>query len=286
MSDIRKINLASYRVLNTLLCLFEKDMEMNTIISSLEEKMSENLNNFVVSKYINTCKCCGIDLQKVDGKYALLGLPFDEKFNPEETSLLNDLRLCAEDVKTPGVSKMIDKIMGKLHLPLCKSSNGIKSSENFRLIRLFEKACAAKSDVEFIFKNGETRKCSPVEIKLDENDQLVFNALFDEGAKDINPYDLADVKLTDSKVRKIKYNSGEVIYELRGKLAKRYQLREHEQLIRIKDNGNFIISNKYEDKDKLLRRLMRYDVLCKVMKPNNYADEMKKMIEDTLKNYE
>ncbi len=285
MSSNPKINIASYRVLNTLACLFEKDMEMNEIVNELEKRLGGSFNNFVVSKYVHTCKCCGIDIQKVDGKYSLVGVPFVEKLSENESYLINDLRTNADDMKTPGASKLINKLIGKLHLPMCKASNGLKSSENFRLIKLFDKACTAQSDVDFIYRNGDVKRCSPVQVKLDDNDNLVFNAVFDDGPKEVNPYDLADVRLTDNKVRKIKVVSSEVIYELKGKLAQRYQLREHEQLIKKKPNGNLVISNKYEDREKLLRRLMRYDSLCRVMKPDNCADCMKNLIKDTLANY-
>lgn len=281
MNKSPKVNLASYRVFRTLQCLFEEDLTMNELIEKLNSDNQGDYNNFVVSKYLNTCKCCGLDIQKVDGKYALSGFPYKEKYSDSEMALINELVNTTDTLKS---KKMMDKILTKFHMPLCKSGNGLKSSENYRLIKLFEKASISNADIELIYRNGKTIVCSPKDIKVDDG-KLVLNIIGDEGPKDVCPDELADVKLLDSKIRKVKVHSGEVIFELRGKLAKRYQLRENEQLIKVKKNGAIVVSNKYEDKTKLLRRLMRYDFSCKLLKPVSYVDDMRNLINDTLKNY-
>ena len=45
------------------------------------------------------------------------------------------------------------------------------------------------------------------------------------------------------------------------------------------------ISNVGEDKDKLLSRLLRYDKYCEILKPIEYREEMKTIINDMLANY-
>lgn len=286
MSNKRpKINIASYRVFKTFNCLFEDDLSMQDLITKLNDTRNNidrsEYNNFVVSKYINTCRCCGMDIQRLEKKYALMNFPFGDKFTDEETLLIFDLMNSEENKKT---KKLTNEFLTKLHLPLCKSSNGLKSNENFRIIKLFEKALSAKSDVKFIFRDGKTYSCSPKDILVDKG-RICFSVFSNDGIKHIYPDNIADIKLSDSRIRKIKTHSGEVIFELRGKLAKRYQLRENEQIVRIDSDGTMVISNKYEEKNELFRRLMRYDYLCKLLRPKSYVEEFKQLIDDTLKNY-
>ena len=282
---LSKVNIASYRVLKTFKFLFEEDLTMKELIdklnNSLDERDKSEYNNFVVSKYINTCKCCGIDIQKIDGKYAIVNSPFGEKFTDDEAQLFFELINNKENKKS---CKLNDSLLTKLHLPSYKSSNGLKSSENYRLTKLFEKALYAKSNVEMILRDGTTFFAYPEDIKTKEG-KLVLSVKKDNKVIELNANDVADVKLTDKKVRKLKTETQEVIFELSGKLAKRYQLRENEQILRSKKEGLLVVSNKYEDKNQLLRRLMRYDYLCKLVRPQEYVDEFKLMINNTLKNY-
>ena len=114
----------------------------------------------------------------------------------------------------------------------------------------------------------------------------MFKINSNNSTKEVNPDYLADIKLKDKTVRRTKSYPQEVVFELKGKLAKRYQLRENEQMTRMKPNGSIIITNKYEDKTQLLRRLMRYDSSCKLLKPKEYVDDLKGMIDTALKNYQ
>ena len=284
MNNLRKINIASYRVLKTLLLLFEKNMTMNELVEALDADGSGTYNNFVVSKYVHTCKSCGLDIQKIDGKYCLVNFPFAVKFTPDETRLLFELQNNNQDLKSKTQDKNMQTLLEKLHLPFFKSSVGFKSSENYLIVKVFEKAMTAESDVLLTFKDGTQKQCTPADIVMD-GDKIVLKVTSDNGVEDVYPDKLANVKPTNKSARKTKISGGEVVYELKGKLAKRYQLRENEQILKFKANGTIVITNKYEDKKTLLHRLMRYDALCKIVKPQEYVDDFKKMINDALDNY-
>ena len=285
MNKIAKINEASYRVLKTLQYLFESDLSMNELIDVMQKNVDPKFNNFVASKYINTCKCCGVDIQKVNGKYALINIPFSNKFSDDETELLYEIKQVGESLKTEKISQIISSLFNKLHITYFKSEYGLKSSINRRIIKTFEKALAVNSEIDIVYEKGNVIHCQPVAIntkdkkvmfKVKHNDKLIY----------VFPDEVIDIEVTDANAKKAKFAANEVIFELKGKLAKRYQLRENEQIIKYKANGSIVISNKYEDKKELLHRLMRYDSLCKVLKPTECVDEIKGMIRDALKNYE
>lgn len=284
MNDYRKINIASYRVLRTLQCLFEQNMTMDELVSKLSAEFSDGYNNFVASKYINTCRSCGIDIQKIKGQYVVMNIPFGKKFTGNEVELLYEISQYSKGIKSHNVEQHIEDFLSKLHITLFKSGNGIKSSENYRIIKQFEKALAVNSDIELVFNNGDKQHCTPSDIIIND-EKLVFKVNKDGREEIIIPDELSDIRVEDENAKKAKFISEEVIFELSGKLAKRYQLRENEQIIKVKRSGTIVISNKYENHTDLKRRLMRYDALCKVVKPQEFADEMKDNIIGALANY-
>lgn len=282
-NSIGKINIASLRVLRTLLCLFEENLSMKDLIARLNQAQSGTYNNFVVSKYINTCKSCGIDIQKIGDKYTIINFPLGMKFSAEETKLIYELKLYSENLQTSKTGDIISKFINKLHLTFFKASNGLPSSSNFRIIKMFEKACRAKCKIQIIYNDKSYYNCFPKDIKV-VNGKIVFHTFSSDELKKINPDDIMDIRIIDQKEAEQSFDNV-AVFELYGSLARRYQLRENEQMIGIKDNGAITILNKYEDKDTLLHRLMRYDSSCKIIKPASYVKEMRKLINNTIKNY-
>ena len=62
-------------------------------------------------------------------------------------------------------------------------------------------------------------------------------------------------------------------------------MRENEQLIAKSKSGTITISNRGENKDILLSRLLRYDDKCEVLNPIEYREEMKNILSNALSNY-
>ena len=69
----QKKNLSSMQVIKTLQILLQGDYTMNELIEQLNANESEPIfNNSVVSKYINTCRYCGIEIPKIHNKYKVI----------------------------------------------------------------------------------------------------------------------------------------------------------------------------------------------------------------------
>ena len=75
----------------------------------------------------------------------------------------------------------------------------------------------------------------------------------------------------------------EIIFELYGKLAKSYLLKDNERVLDF-TRDKIVIANSCDDKEKLFRRLMRYDTYCKIVFPKKEVDSFKKLIEKSLAN--
>lgn len=283
MNNIDKINIASYKVLQTLICLFNKDMTMKELVDYLNSLNIGTYNNFVISKYINTCKICGIDIQKLNNKYTIINFPIGMRFNPKESKLLYEIKSFTDTLKQDNPLVLtIHNLFNKLHLQFFKSNNGLLSSKNCRIIKTFEKACKEQYQINIIFKNKSVYKCSPKSINV-EKGRIFFTTDNHNNVKQIHPDDVIDIVITEEKSI-LKYSSQNVIFELYDKLAKNYQLKENEQILRMKDDSTLVILNKYETKKELLHRLMRYGALCKIISPKEYVLEMKDIINKSIDN--
>ena len=76
-----------------------------------------------------------------------------------------------------------------------------------------------------------------------------------------------------------------VTFEIYGKLASLYKLKPSEKLVDFTE-GSRTISNTDEDKDVLLKRLLKYGENCKILKPESYQKELLSLTDDILKNLE
>ena len=81
------------------------------------------------------------------------------------------------------------------------------------------------------------------------------------------------------------YLGEEVIFRITGGLAQRYDLREHEKILKKESPDSIVISNIGEEKEELLTRLLRYDKCCEILSPTSYREEMINIIENMLANY-
>jgi len=88
-------------------------------------------------------------------------------------------------------------------------------------------------------------------------------------------------KETVSKIDNIQEN--ETIFELYDKLVKSYRLKEDERIIDSLEN-KLVIASSNPNKDELFRRLLRYDILCKVIFPKQHVQLFKKIIQKSLAN--
>ncbi len=78
-------------------------------------------------------------------------------------------------------------------------------------------------------------------------------------------------------------NSKETIFELNGKLALSYILKENERIIDKFDN-KIVIANSNGNKNYLFKRLLRYDIFCKVLFPKKDVEDFRKFIKSSIEN--
>ena len=279
-----KINLSSVQVIKTLQVLLQGTFTMQELI----EKLNENepvpvFNNSVISKYINTCRYCGIEIHKINNKYHVVSLPFGLELTEEEVDLLNEIRCAAQKTMTKKSCKTLDKLIQKINQFSNKKISKIGKDDFQNSFELFEQAVTMKRKIKLIFKSKVELDCIPVRIL--EKGEKTFFEVYNKKIRYIDISRLSGVQALNEKFVPVMSNEPSVTYTIKGDLASRYSLRENEHLLHINPDGSKTIVNKGEIPDMLLSRLLRYDDLCEVNFPKTFRDRMKEEINKTLENY-
>ena len=108
-NTLAKKNLSSIQVLKTLQALLEDDYSMPDLLKRLNgETTTPVFNNSIVSKYINTCRYCGIDIPKINNKYLIANMPFGIDLSNDDLSVIEELKDIAKNVTSERQNKIFD----------------------------------------------------------------------------------------------------------------------------------------------------------------------------------
>ena len=115
-NQVVKKNNSSLQVLKTLKVLLEDDYSMNEIVDNLNANEKKPIfNNSIVSKYINTCRYCGIQIPKIHNKYFVAGLPFGLNLTLKDLDLLDTLQTTAVKFLSAKTVREFGKLIQKLN---------------------------------------------------------------------------------------------------------------------------------------------------------------------------
>lgn len=283
--EIVKKNQSSMQVIKTLSVLLEDNYTMQQLVEKLNEKEKEPIfNSSVVSKYINTCRYCGIDIIKVHNKYFVVSMPFGMDITNKELELFIMLQESAKNNFSPRLNKAFDKLISTISKYSNKRIIRVEKKTANITFDMFERAIVEKRKVALMFKAKAVLECIPLGI-VSNNGKVYFNVLVDDKEKMI-----LVSRITGLEVLNIKFYPNQadrtVVYRLTGGLASRYTLRENETLLTNSLPESIVISNKGEPQEILLSRLMRYDKDCEIISPAEYRNSMLEIIDKSLANYE
>ena len=102
--------------------------------------------------------------------------------------------------------------------------------------------------------------------------------------KTVNLDEIKSLKQLPQKSSGVFFPSN-VIFKVKGRLAKSYNLKENEKLLTF-DKDESVISNKGEDRQKFFRRILKYKDLCEIVASETIRNDFKKMLGKILQNYE
>lgn len=283
-SEAVKKNISSTQVLKTLLKLMEDEYTMSELIQELNKDEGRPVfNNSIISKYITTCKFCGIDIQKIHNRYVISNIPFGMDLSDREYELIQLLQAASNASLPIKTNQKFRKFITKLSKYSNKTIKKIDDDTIDFAEAMFKKAASEGKKVRLMFKMNSTIECCPIGI-IEENGKKYFHVWHNNKERKILSERLSYIEITKEKFGIIKSNE-DIVYKLTGGLASRYQIRPHEKIIDNHLPEYIVISNMGETPEMLLPRLLRYDSLCEVKKPNIVRAEMKKIVDRTLANY-
>lgn len=282
-----KRNQSSMQVLKTLQLLLEDNYSMTELIQKLNANEKEPIfNNSVVSKYINTCRFCGIEIPKIHNKYFVASIPFGIDLTTRELDLINDLQITVQSTMPRKANKLFEIFIDKLSKYCNKQIIRVEPETKQRAFELFDKAISENRMINLLFRAKAVFECVPLRI-VEKNGKFCFNVIHNGRTKTISADRISGLEIIDRKFKKTDSNfTQDVVYRLKGALAERYTLKENEQIVNSELPESITITNKGEDKEKLFSRLLRYDGNCEILYPLHYREEMKNLIDVMLKNYE
>ena len=132
--------------------------------------------------------------------------------------------------------------------------------------------------------NGTEQICTPIKA-IENGDQLFFSVLYKNKEKVLKSSRISGIEVLSDKYVPRKNSDITVTYKMKAQLAKRYSLRENENILQTFDNGDITVSNYGEVKEILFSRLLRYADLCEILTPKIYREEIKLLLDNTLSNY-
>ena len=160
-----KFNISSLHVMKTLLTLMEEACTMQTLVEKLNAKEKESIfNNSVVSKYINTCRYCDVEIPKIQNKYFVAKIPFGLNISTSDIELLKKMQNLCQDCFSKTINKGFNAFLDKINRFSNKTLLRIEK-ETFNLtFEAFEKAIKEERKIRLILKTQAEIDCIPLSI--------------------------------------------------------------------------------------------------------------------------
>lgn len=304
MRQTAKKNDTGLRVLEVLKLLIKEPLSCEDLLKKIEGK--QNIENIYAQetllKYFNTLEFVGLKIEKrkKDGKFFLRNLPVELSLSENEIKILclldgyvKNLYQRKIEVSFSEFLKNLEKSFSKETMFVYKSikeNNKMKTDIDFlcssSFIRKLEKFCldSQKLKIGYLSKSNKSTEIFVVEPKyiLYEVDKVylfVYNPKLAQNQKLLLENIIHVVQLP----QKVSSNSSPntVVFELKGRLAKSYKLKDGEKIINYSAT-NIIVSTFKEDKMILFKRLLKYGENCRILQPVSMQKEFINYIDKIL----
>ncbi|MBR6162695.1 WYL domain-containing protein [bacterium] len=285
------------KVFEILKYLAKQDASYHDLERILSKISAKELSDETILKYINTLKYSGLNITKSGEVFRLENQPFMINLTEEELETLANLEAYSKSLNNERVNKEFSDFLNKISKylsPLLKEkyiklreTSTAKPMYDYKdredLIRLCEKYLEDNLRLE-IEENGKGKFVfEPAEIIYDKTSVYLSGYLPETASnKRINVKNIISVKQLPTRAAGNKFLNT-VVFECFGRLAKNYKLKPSEKIINSSENS-VIISNAQEDRDLLLRRILKYGENAKLLRPQSLRDRMKEILNEMIEN--
>ena len=157
------------------------------------------------------------------------------------------------------------------------------------MVSKIEKYCLEQQKIKLSYINAEdteqTIMAAPKEIKY--HNKSIYFSIYNPIEGSLQDIELS--KIIQLSQLPIRSNPNKLLstsaFKLKGRLAKAYKLHEEEKILEFCEDGSIVVLSTNEDRNMLLKRLMRYSENCEIISPKTLRKEMARLITETIKNY-
>ena len=291
------------RILEILKILLEQDLSKGELIKKLKDNY--NVGNVYTYeafiKYFNTLEKSGLKLSKSKKIYklsnALLRIDLSKKEKDALFELLKNFKKLNNKKAEDTFENIVHKISKYVDEDInCKFEEVIKLGEEINtaniknnLVSILKTLLADNQLITVTYKKSTGMQETIVaELKeIIQNGSNYFAVFYNREMgrnRKINIDSIISMKQSPRKVSGIT-GSNSVVFELYGRLAASYKLKQYEKMLNFSANCR-TISNFEKDRDSLLLRLLKYGENCRIISPKSFRDEFISLTEQMIKNLE
>ena len=295
--SVSKINNAGYRLIELLKELIKNPLEIEELLEIVEDTSDNSYRKELINKYLNTLKLLNLPvIKQKDNKYYIQRSIDPVDFNEKDLSLIKLIENSIAHIQSPELKTNLSSALQIIEKNFSDSTYDLISEKtidpyikDFQLalydenIKKFEKYCKEKLKLTIKYPDdstGEIEKyhIAPVKIIYKNNKAALIGYYYGTNSyKEFLLENIIDVQQTP-QVSTINL-AGSVTFKLKNRLASSYKLKEGENVIE-QGLDYIIVSNSLEDKDLILKRLIRYFDSCEILYPKSMKEKMLKLIED------
>ncbi len=304
MIQSEKIYDTGLRILEVLKILLERDVSKDEIIEKL--KKNSNIGNVYTKeafiKYFNTLEAMNFKISKSKNLYHMENSFYSINLTSEEKeifrTILNHFNIFYNQEEEEICKSLIYRINKFFDEYIDKSTIDTIFAQEFKLNDTLKENIISTAkqiindnllvDIKYK-KNKNTEEEITAEIKeiVERSGNIYINCYIPQSEinKKICIDLITSIKQSPQKKRKGFKRENIIIYELYGKLANSYKLKEGEKIVNFSKNV-LTVSSSEKDREILIRRLLKYGENCKILKPKSLIREYEAMTEKMIKNLE
>lgn len=291
----------SLRILEVLRILLNYDITKSDLIEKMNENSQfENVYTFeAFIKYFNTLSVLGFKIKKDKNIYKLRNTFYRLQLTKDELAAVFQLISHIKKLHNKTLEQTITNILNKSLKYMDEDTqnqveNAIKeSAQNIKSNNLAETLESLLYDNRFIsikyIKNKNTQDTITARLKeiIEKKDEIILVCHDKKSArnKKINAASIISITQTPNMADQNNFNNDSVVFRIYGRLAQVYKLKQGEKVLDF-SAGYKTILNKGEDKDIIIKRLLKYGENCKIVQPKIIQDEFLMMTNEILKNLE
>lgn len=292
------------RVMEVLKILLKEDIKKSELMEQIKD--NENFTSVYTPeafiKYFNTLSVLGFDIARENGKYFLKNALYEIELSPVEKELLIEVIMDYRTLHNKNNEKILSVMLKRINKYFNSAFSSTELNEIFskeaetcydevkeKLILTISSLIQDKQLVKIRYKRGKNQIDElVVELKelIEKNQSVKLHCYIPNLArnKKINLNSVISLEQLPRKAVGVNRENS-VIFELYGRLRKIYKEKDGEKLMNFNPDS-ITVSNHGEDKDILLRRLLKYGENCKIKLPKSLQSEFLELTDNILRNLE